>query len=228
MHRLAVALLPGALAAVTAWAAPAPQPRCWVVGWDRPVDPRGGCRFHPVAGTLTVTAPGKGHDLDVLNGRLNAPRLLRGVQGEFTAQVRVGALVRPAGRGCYRAGLLLTDGKAFVTVQRVARAEEVPEDYPPSALPGVIRTELSEADWGQVQVYADGPALAVPAYLRVQRRGDSLMVAFSRDGKKWTRTDRTLRASLPQKLKVGVIAESTAEGTFRATFDRFKLTPLRK
>ena len=31
---------------------------------------------------------------------------------------------------------------------------------------------------------------------------------------------------MPRKVKVGVLAEATAPGTFKAVFDDFKLTPL--
>src|SRR5262249_33981790 len=116
MHRLTV-LLPCILTA--ALAAPAPAPRPWLSGWDRPLDPLGGCRFDRKGETLTVTVPGEGRDLETADGRPNAPRLLRVVEGDFTAQVRVrGDFGKVGLGGLRRAGLLLSDGHWFVSLTR--------------------------------------------------------------------------------------------------------------
>jgi hypothetical protein len=239
MNRLAAMLLCALLAAAV-MAAPAPAPRAsgpWFDGWDRPVDPRGDCRFERKGDKLTITVPGEGHELDVKKGRLNAPYLLRNIEGDFAAQVRVGADFRHAelvGRGVERgAGLLLVDektilspqGKTFISLQRVAGADDLP-------LPGgeVARFPLCSSEPGLgVRYYTHGPPLGKPAFLRLVRRGEELTMAYSQDGEKWTPT-RALRFSgglkLPRKLKVGVYAESTAPGPFKAVFDQFRLTPL--
>jgi hypothetical protein len=39
MHRLTAALV-CALTAIAALAAPAPRPRPWSIGWEKPIDPR--------------------------------------------------------------------------------------------------------------------------------------------------------------------------------------------
>jgi hypothetical protein len=52
-------------------------------------------------------------------------------------------------------------------------------------------------------------------------------MAVSLDGQKWKdmTANSSLRAiRLPQKVKVGVVVESTAPGNFTAVFDKFKLT----
>src|SRR4051794_29077562 len=84
------------LVAVAAVAAPAPVYRAsgvWVEGWAEPVDPLGDSRFDRDSKTLSVTVRGKkegsgrgylGRDLPY------AARLLRDVDGDFSAQVRVG------------------------------------------------------------------------------------------------------------------------------------------
>ena len=56
MQRLA-AILMSAVLAVAVWAAPAPTPRHWIVGWDKPVDRLGKCHF---ARTYLISAPGAG------------------------------------------------------------------------------------------------------------------------------------------------------------------------
>src|SRR5436305_683493 len=115
MRRLAAPLL--CLLAAGVAAAPAPKPRPWVDGWDRPVDWSGDCRFARAGDKLTIAVPGKGPGLDVQHGRLHAPHLLRDVKGDFVAQVRVRGDFKPAGEeGYHRAGLLITDGNLFVRV----------------------------------------------------------------------------------------------------------------
>ena len=54
-----------------------------------------------------------------------------------------------------------------------------------------------------------------------------LVAKCSQDGKTWGRLGNPVRLELLQKLKVGVVAEATAEGTFKVVFDNFKLTPLK-
>src|SRR5438876_465559 len=108
-----------------AFAAPAPKPSTWTAGWDKPVDPSRDCRFDYDGEKLTITVPGKNHGLDVMGNRLNAPHLLREVQGDFVVQVRVRGAFAPTGHeGYHRAGLLLTYGNTVVKVQRTANLAE--------------------------------------------------------------------------------------------------------
>jgi hypothetical protein len=125
MHRLAAGLLcafvaGGVLAEGVAvgvagglLAAPAPFPRAgrtgpWVTGWDRPVDPVGDCRFDRQGDRLTITVRGKGHAIEARD----AARLMRDVEGDFVARVRVGGDCEQSGD--YNAGLLVLDGENVV------------------------------------------------------------------------------------------------------------------
>src|SRR4051794_37371747 len=88
-----------ALLASATLAAPLPPPRPapgpWVRDWDKPTDPKGDCRFERDRGQLTITVPGEGHDLDPVDDvALDAPRLLRPVEGDFAVEVRVGGAFR--------------------------------------------------------------------------------------------------------------------------------------
>jgi regulation of enolase protein 1 (concanavalin A-like superfamily) len=199
MHRFAVLLLCALLAVAGGVAAPAPLSRpseVWSTGWDRPVDPVGDCRFERKGDKLTLTVPAR-------EGRKTPPRLLRDVEGDFVVQVRV----CPSG---HRAGLVLTGGLILFCFER--------SDGP---VPLVV-TNLRKT-----RSYREGPPLAKPAYLQLTRQDDLLRVAYSEDGKAWIylRT-RFVIKPLPQGLKVGVVAEATAEGTFKAVFDQWKLSPL--
>src|SRR5262245_39546641 len=66
-------------------------------------------------------------------------------------------------------------------------------------------------------------------YLRLERRGQDLGMMVSQDGQEWQwvlKEKWFFWPWLPRKVQVGVFAEATAECTFQAVFDRFKLTPL--
>ena len=58
----------GTLLASAALAAPVPPPRPargpWGWAWDKPINPKGDCRFDREWRRLTITVPGEGHDLD--------------------------------------------------------------------------------------------------------------------------------------------------------------------
>jgi hypothetical protein len=60
--------------------------------------------------------------------------------------------------------------------------------------------------------------------IRLQRRGSRLEVAASDDGEKWTTLDHYVKIRMARKLKVGVLAEATAAGTFKAVFGQFRLS----
>lgn len=68
-------------------AAPAPPP--FKAGWDKPLDPDSDCKFTREKDSLTIELPGTDHDYYPLRGRVNAPRLLREIEGDFEMQVRV-------------------------------------------------------------------------------------------------------------------------------------------
>jgi regulation of enolase protein 1 (concanavalin A-like superfamily) len=116
MHRSA-ALLLWALVAVAAGgllAAPAPFPRPfrqagpWFDGWDKPRALFGDCRFDRKGDRLTMTVRGNGHGVEARD----APRLMRDVEGDFVARVRVGGDCEQSGD--YNAGLLVLDGATVV------------------------------------------------------------------------------------------------------------------
>jgi regulation of enolase protein 1 (concanavalin A-like superfamily) len=203
MHRLAALLFCCALLAVAAvMAAPAPFPRAtrqagpWVDGWDRPVDPVGGSRFDRQGSKLTITVPGPGREFNVLAGRLTAPRLLRDVPDDFILQVRISGDFRDFGQGV---------------------------EYREA---GILLTDGKQfLPVGRTTRLEMFPPLK-PIYFRLRHQGKTLRIAVSEDGKQWEKGAVPLLLEGWGPLKVGVYAAATTAGTFTATFDEFKLTPL--
>jgi hypothetical protein len=135
------------------------------------------------------------------------------------------------------AGIVMTDGKNFFRVERATfgEAKRSPVRPPPRIF---LELPFRYEDGTAYQQQAlDGPALERAAYLRLERQGNDIQVAFSEDGTNrenvllWVRTPRVQppRIEWPHKVKVGVVAHNTfGPGTFRAEFSDFKLSKLKK
>jgi hypothetical protein len=224
MHRYAALLLCCALAVCAGVvAAPAPFPRPsrqsgpWFDGWDKPVDPMGDCRFDRKGDRLTMHVPGRRHTLNVEAGRLSAPRLLRNVEGDFAVQVRLSSIPDVSKGGRRRAGLLVTDGKSFVRLQR-------------SLDRGYVTTEIDKRGSGHHEIHMSGGWPNNWMYLRLERRVDHFLLMCSPDGRKWIQTTDPwsirwpLSVEMSRKVKVGVLAEAAAEAV-EPVFDQFLLSP---
>jgi len=190
--------------------------------WDRPVDPDGDCGFAYSGEQLTITVPFGVHDLQ---DSLNAPRLLRNIEGDFIVQVRVGGDFRLANQemnGVVQgAGLFLTDEERFVCLERVAGL------CTPSLGLGVGDAIKHRGRKGMG--FEDGPPLSKSAYLRLERRGALLTAATSLDGSTWTPLKNKVAGfGARRKLKIGLVAETGTGGNFKANFDQFKLINLGK
>jgi regulation of enolase protein 1 (concanavalin A-like superfamily) len=207
-----------------ALAAPAPANRPWVTGWDKPVDPDKDCKFIRDKDTLTIEVPGKDHDLGIERGLMNSPRLLRDVEGDFVAQVRVCGTFHPSNESTSNerlpfvgAGLLLMkDEKTYIRLERAALVKG-----------GEVSTyanwELREdGKWVLAGAENVQPLEDKPTFLRLERKGDKLLASISHDGKEWKELN-PLDVKLPAKLKIGVSAGGTSMDVFAPRFDQFQL-----
>lgn len=216
-------------------AAPAPEP--FKSGWERAVDPSRDCKFVIKGDRLTIELPGGDHELAPKRGRFNAPRLLREVNGDFVAQVRVsssfhlsakssidgeepsvaaGLVLIPADENCIRLeyGTYRKKGDQRRGVNYRMRGGLIYNMEVWGWMPG--REEAGTPTEGQI-------------YLRLERRKDVIYHFISFDGENWV-DDFNVGPieDLPRKVKVGLAACSTSTEPFKATFDQFKLIRSRK
>jgi len=101
-----------------------------IKGWGTVVDPDGDCRVIEENGKLTIRVPGTYHDLTHSEGRdkLNSPRILQEVKGDFVVQVKANAFPLFADNTstslgiCFvSSGLLIwQDEKNFIRLDRAA------------------------------------------------------------------------------------------------------------
>ncbi len=203
----------------------APTVLSFETGWDKPVDPDGDCKLVADKGSLTIVVPGKHHNLGVEKGMMNAPRLLREVSGDFTAQVRVGGDFQPGAVSTtpeylpfLGAGLVLMAGdQTYLRLERAVVNRGGPLDAYVNwelrragrALPAFGNAALSEPDQ--------------PTYLRLRRQGDRFLASFSQDGQNWDGL-QALDLKVPSAVKVGVAAVSTSAEPFKANYYDFRLT----
>jgi regulation of enolase protein 1 (concanavalin A-like superfamily) len=197
-------------------------------GWDKPIDPNHDCTFIAGKNRLRIELPAKDHDLGAERGVMNAPRMLRDVEGDFTAQVRVDGDFAPVGPST-AAGHVPFVGAGLVvmvndrTYLRLERAAAVFNGASKAA--AYINLEWR---FNAILKALDGSKAAIaedkPTYLRIGRVSGKVFAAVSQDGQTWIALP-TLGLALPfPTVKVGVAAGTSSAAPFQPRFDGFQLT----
>ncbi len=195
--------------------------------WGELVDPEKDCVFRVDKGTLHVKIPPTPHVLSAEIGTVNAPRILRAVEGDFRAEVSVHGAIPADARSLlngrwpfYASGLLAwQDEGNYIRLER-ARMFYIPA--------GIWRCyvgwELRQN--GQMQRggrWEDGLLDAEkPAHFKLDRAGDSFIGSFSMDGKEWKQLP-PISAEFTRKLKVGIAAINNTPTAYEAAFENFSM-----
>jgi uncharacterized protein (TIGR03067 family) len=199
-----------------------PGPRR-AVAWGQVVDPLGDCRVTDQNGLLTIAVPGtRTHNLNPAPGyNLNAPRVLRDVEGDFEAHVTVLPYRRPQApvttspsQPYVGAGLVVwQDGENFLRLFRswmpTSNVFIHPECYVGGAAAGPDVT---------------GSIGDQPTHLRIRRAGDRLQLAAGPDGQTWTDLATVANLPLAARVRVGVAAVNSTDEDFTARFEGFTMT----
>src|SRR5439155_620645 len=69
-----------------------------LAGWGLAIDPDADCQFKPDGKTLSMQVPGSWHDLHPDSGKLNSPRVLKEMEGDFAVIVKVTGDFQPGGK----------------------------------------------------------------------------------------------------------------------------------
>jgi regulation of enolase protein 1 (concanavalin A-like superfamily) len=222
----------------------APQPTVGteLPGWGLAIDPDKDCKFTPGPRSLTIDVPAAWHDLtpapECPKPKLNAPRVLREVDGDFVLTVKVSGDFKPRlpstrpvapFSGNFAGILLWSDSKHFIRLERVAILYD-----------GQIQTGFKcfKIDDREESLIDDGPLKEGDLYLRLERKGGRFLGSFSSDGAVWKQlraidTDLPNKLNLPpylgtnyvwpNKLKVGLAAVSNSSAPFSVKFEQFDL-----
>ncbi len=184
--------------------------------WGLKVDPDRDCRFALDGDRLTINVPATKHNLCVEVREMNAPRVLREIDGDFIAQIKVSGNVGHQGSstsrqyyGYHGAGWLLwQDERNYIRLERAA-----------------IAREGGGVHYGNFELRKDGQlASSQPVQLpdqditlRLERRGGQVLGAVSTDGITW-RYFNPIAIKLPRRVRLGVAAINTSTERFKATF----------
>jgi regulation of enolase protein 1 (concanavalin A-like superfamily) len=191
------------------------------LGWGEYVDPGKDCKVVRDGDTVTIDVPGKLHDLCPAIRKVNAPRILGEVRGDFIAEVEARGDVHPAGASTrpevapYNGvGLLLwQDADNLVRLERAA----ILRDGKLLSYVNFERHHGSDPTTGQPLEIQDHPVR-----LRLERHGDQVVGSVSYDGVRWTGLE-PFSMQLPATVKVGVAAVNTAKQPFQAQVKGFEL-----
>jgi regulation of enolase protein 1 (concanavalin A-like superfamily) len=209
-------------ARVRAAGTPGPEPSGRkLAGWGLAIDPDRDCTFAVKGKTLGVTVPGTLHDLNPDSGKLNAPRVVRAVEGDFVATVKVTGDFRPGGRSTNPRGvpyngagmLVWSDGDNFIRLERgaILRGGRV-----------LTYVAFEEREGGYRGAVHNEAFAAGTCYLRLERRGSRLRGAVSTDGTRW-KWLQPIDTVWPAKLKVGLAAINSSTEPFTMKFEEFNL-----
>jgi hypothetical protein len=185
----------------------------------KPVDPDGDCKITPSRTGGTIDVPAKVHDLSSPYKLYNAPRLMRDVLGDFTAEVRVLRIDHEAqalreGIAYRGAGLLFwQDTDHYVRMERAAIMRD-----------GNRQTFLffAKTENGQ-EVGQGGNALPEgPVTFKLERKGGQLLASYN-DGGRWLDVKPMDISSWPAKGQIGVAAINATAKPVTAQFEAYKL-----
>lgn len=193
------------------------------VTWGEVIDPDEDCAISQDGDHLSIEIPGTPHDLSAELDRMNAPRILRKLTGDFLVEVRVAGKVHPDGeplidgRTAYNgAGVLVwIDESTYIRLERAGLTREVGGD-----LVSYANFELRDdgvREPGHVVTIADEPL-----FVRIERRGSRLIGYVGYDGLGWM-TIGSYVIDLPETVLVGVQAINTSSTPFHAKLEKLRV-----
>lgn len=194
-----------------------------VPAWGEIVNPKKDCKFLPLDETLKMTLPATAHDLSIEINRMNAPRLVQPVSGDFTIQVKVAGVSHPQSpstipnrRPFCSAGLLIwSNERNYIRLERA------------SLLAGGVVTTYASWELRQDGKFVRAgrsdelPLKGDVTWLRITRTGESFVGAASQDGAEWQSLPSiTLTGS---NLRAGILAVNDTPTPFSPVFSDFSL-----
>ncbi len=202
------------------------KPPQQIKGWGDVLDPDGDCKINEMNGQVTMEVPGIYHDLWPGQGRINAPRILQDVEGDFTVQVKVAGQIRAepgsvipglASSVPFQAASLLLwqDDNNFVRLDRACMVKDNKS---------IFFCYYHAFKDGKRVVHVSRNFQDQATYLRLDRREGKIDAAFSQDGGKTWHFFRPEAIDLPMKLRVGVAAMNNTNKPLRVEFEDLRVS----
>lgn len=192
-----------------------------IPGWGLAIDPDKDCKITPEENSIAFQIPGTLHDLFFDGGPTNAPRVMREVEGDFVATVRVTGEFKPGPKSTnprsipfHGAGFLLwSDSDNNVRIERISMLRG--KQY----ATGVLFEEREGGYSGATHTELFKPG---DCYLKIERTGSKIVASLSYDGKAW-KSLKPVDTLWPAKIKIGLTAITTSSEPFDVSFDSFEL-----
>lgn len=200
-----------------------------IAGWGTVNDPDGDCTILEKDGLVSITIPGTLHDINPRKDGRNSPRVLREIEGDFRAVVRVTADFAPVAPSTGRQSVPFNGAGLVLFADDTNLHLVIRNHFIVNGNRDVCFAPLFELfESGQSKL--PNPPL-VPAdifkgettALYLERKGNVLRGSYSHDSKNWETPMREVTTTLPSKLRIGVVAISTSSQPFKVTFDGFKI-----
>ena len=171
--------------------------------------------------TLTLEVPGTYHDLNPDSGKLDAPRVMREVEGDFVVTVKVAGDYKPTGKSTNAKGvpyngagfILWHDADNFIRLERgILLRNNKNSSY----------IAFEEREGGYRGAVHNDPYPGGPCYLRLERKGSRILGAMSTDGSSW-KALRPIDTIWRGKLRLGLSAINSNSEPLSVKFEEYDL-----
>jgi Trypsin-like peptidase domain/Protein of unknown function (DUF1349) len=192
--------------------------------WGDVIDPDDDCTFRVDDRGVSLEVPGTIHDLNAEIGQSNAPRIVREVEGDFVAQVKVCGEFQPEAPAT-REGVLPFNGaglRLWFDSDHCLRIERgaVRRNGRIGALLLFERHELGRPVGRNNAFLEEGDV-----YLKLERRGRQVNVYYGTDGEQWAEA-RPMQIEWPARVNVGLGAVNVASSPLSVRFEAFSVGKL--
>lgn len=200
----------------------APKPK-ELADWGLAIDPDGDCKFTPDGKkSLTIEVPGTWHDLNPRGDKLNAPRVVRTVEGDFSLAVKVTGNFKPNGRSqnpdsvpSNGGGIVVWNHAGnFVRLERIGISRE--------GKAGTFILFVEREDFDQ-RAEHNAAYPGGDCYLRLERKGGQIAGSVSTGGTGWQKL-KPIDTLWPAQLKVGLSAANSNSAPLTVKFEEMVFT----
>lgn len=214
-----------AIGGVRAAGTPTPEQKgSRLEGWGMVLDPLKDCEFLTEKNSLRLNVTGSRHQRPVEHQILNAPRVMREVEGDFLITVKVVGDFRPGGKSTNPksipfngAGIIVfSDTDNFIRLERAAvnRGGRI-NPY----------VNFEEFEGGSNGVTHSEVMKGGDCWLRMERKGSKIHGSISFDGKTW-KDLKPIQTVWPKNVKIGLLATSSSGLPFSVVFEEYQLKAL--
>jgi regulation of enolase protein 1 (concanavalin A-like superfamily) len=189
--------------------------------WGEFIDPDGDSNIRHDGEAVVISVNSTPHDLSIELGRMNAPRVLLSVTGDFIAQVKlVGSLnpeqpTIPERVAFQSSGLLLyQNDRNYIRFERAAIRRD-----------GEIHRYLnfeSRENGEPLPSQNAGLPDERDLWLRLERRGKKMSASVSADGDRWVPLP-PMSADLSRTVRIGIAAVNATDQGFEPRYEDFRL-----